>query len=207
MPSLQEIFKKLRKALDHPADAVSVVIALLRGHWYRFFLPITGQKFKVGDNFRVFGRLRVKGPGSVVFGDGVTIGMTVTPYTHSNDAVIEVGSRVFLNGTRFGCAKRITIGDDCILAECRIMDTNFHSVYRERRVEGAPIVERAISIGTNVWVCADAAVLPGTAIGENSVISIGSVCRGDMDANSIFRGNPAVRIAEVPSLIDNVSRR
>lgn len=193
---------KLHKAFHQPSAAFGLLLALLKGHCYRLSLPLLGHRFTVGKNFRVFGRLRLKGAGSVVFGDDVTIGMTVTPFTHSPDAQIQVGSRVYLNGTRFGCSSSISIGDDCILAECRIMDTNFHSVFRERHSLDAPIAVRPVSIGRNVWVCADVALLPGTTIGENSVVSIGSVCRGIVAADSIFAGNPAVRIGAVPSIED-----
>jgi hypothetical protein len=36
--------------------------------------------------------------------------MTVTPWTYAPAATIEVGSDSFVNGTRFGCQRGITIG-------------------------------------------------------------------------------------------------
>ena len=200
MTGPRKILVQLGKAARHPSTALSVLFALARGRWYSIVVPATGRRFRTGRNFRVFGKLVIHGPGSVVFGDDVTIGMTVTPFTHDKNAEIHVGSRVFLNGTRFGCSMRIDIGDDCILAECRVTDSNFHSVYRERHLPSAPVVQKPVSIHRNVWVCPDVAILPGTSIGENSVISIGSVCRGNLESDSIFAGNPALRVGAVPSL-------
>ena len=189
---------KFRKAISQPGLAVSISLALLRGYWYKFWLPLTGRRFSAGKRFLVFGKLRVSGPGVVRFGDNVQVAMTVTPFTHSADALIEVGDRTFLNGSRFGCKDRITVGPDCILAECRILDTNFHSVYRARHDPTSPIVVAPVVLGRNVWICPDAALLPGTIVGENSVVAIGSICRGEIESDAIYAGNPARKVGTVP---------
>jgi acetyltransferase-like isoleucine patch superfamily enzyme len=189
---------RLQKALSEPSTALSMGAALMKGFWYKIWFPLTGRRFSAGKRFLVFGRLKVSGPGLVRFGDYVQVGMTVTPFTHAADAVIEVGDRTFLNGTRFGCQRRISIGPLCILAECRILDTNFHSVNRSRHDPNAAVVVSPVVIGQNVWVCADASILPGTIVGDNSVIGIASVCRGQIEANAIYAGNPCRKVGEIP---------
>lgn len=191
---------KLQKALKDPGAAVEVAAALMRGHFYRLWFPLRGRRFSAGRNFKVFGRLDVQGPGRVVIGDNVTVNMRVTPFTHDRDAVISVGNHCFLNGTRFGCRISITIGDDCILAEARIMDTNYHSTRADRWNPEAPVTTRPVRIERNVWIAADVAVLPGTTVGENSVIGIGSICAGSFPKDSLIAGNPArvVRSIEHP---------
>lgn len=179
-------------ALLEPGRAWGAIRAILKGHWYKFYLPLRGQRFEAGKNFRVGGKLLVRGPGRVVFGDNVVVEMLVTPFTHAPDAIISIGSRVYLNGTRFGCAKAIRVGDDCILAESRIMDTDFHSVAINRHAEDAPVRVLPITIGRNVWVAADVGVLPGTTIGDNSVVGFGAVCSGQFPSNVLVLGNPAV---------------
>jgi maltose O-acetyltransferase len=104
-----------------------------------------------------------------------------------------------LNGTRLGCISRIEIGDDCILADARIIDTDFHSVGRLRNTEGAaPPASAPIRISKNVWISANAAVLKGVEIGENSVIGFGSVVVSAVPADRIFAGNPAKDAGAVP---------
>ncbi len=186
------------RALRHPGAAFAAVLALAKGHWYKRWYPLRGIRFTAGRRFRVTGRLVVRGPGTVRFGDDVHVGMTVTPYTYEPDAVIEVGSQVFLNGTRFGCVRSISIGSRSIMAECRIMDTNFHSLHANRHDPSAPVKVAPVVVGENVWVAVDAALLPGTEIGADSVVGIASVCRGVYPAGSIIAGNPAQVVGLVP---------
>jgi acetyltransferase-like isoleucine patch superfamily enzyme len=116
----------------------------------------------------------------------------VTPYTYSSDAVIAIGDRVFLNGTRFGCREKITIGSRSILAECRILDNDFHSVHPDHRNDPAYIRSIPITIGENVWVTAQCVVLKGATIGRDSTITVNSVVRDSIPERSVAGGNPAV---------------
>lgn len=47
-----------------------------------------------------------------------------------------------------------------------------------------------VHIGRNVWIGANAVILPGVTIGENSVIGAGSVVTKDIPANVVAVGNP-----------------
>lgn len=182
----------------NPAHAVRVAVAILRGHWLKWWLPVRGIRFEAGRNLRVHGRLRVRGPGRVIFGDDVRVDMTVTPWTHEPNAVIRIGDRTYLNGTSFGCAQLIEVGVDAILANARIMDTDFHSVHRERHSPDAPIRVAPVRLEANVWIGAQAGLLPGTTIGRNSVVGFGAVCSGDYPADMVIAGNPARAIKPLP---------
>ncbi|QJR36230.1 acyltransferase [Gemmatimonas groenlandica] len=188
---------KLRRAIRNPGYAASVLLALGKGYFYKRYLPLRGIRFSAGRNFLVFGRLTVRGPGKVEFGDNVNVSMHVTPFTHDVNAVISVGDHCFLNGVRFGCATRIQVGADCILAEARIMDSNFHSTRADRWNPDAPVKTAAVILERNVWVAADAGILPGTRIGENSVVGFAAVCNGSYPANSLIAGNPAIVVRQI----------
>src|SRR5262245_31578915 len=123
---------RVRKAVRSPRKAMRVCLALARGHWYKMSCRLRGVRFEAGRNLRVFGRLSIKGPGLVRFGDDVVVDMTVTPWTHDPDAVIDIGNGTFLNGAQFGCRRRIVVGPGSILAAVSIMDTNFHSTEVQR---------------------------------------------------------------------------
>jgi acetyltransferase-like isoleucine patch superfamily enzyme len=188
MPTLE----KLGRVVRRPGPAMRALIGLGRGHWYRFWYRCVGIRFSAGRNFRVHGRLKVRGPGRVVFGDNVRVEMLVTPYTHAPDALIEIGSDSFLNGTRFGCQQLIRIGPRAILADARILDTDFHPTDPARRHDpSAPVRVAPVILEENVWVAAAAGLLPGTQIGRNSVVGFGAVCSGVYPADSIIAGNPA----------------
>jgi len=138
--------------------------------------------------------LTIRGPGRVFVGDNVFIdgrGHPVTPFTHHVDALISIGSNSFLNGTRFGCQKKIVIGDYAILGDARILDTDFHSIYPDRWSNDAIVRSEPITIGKNVWVAAAAAILKGVKIGDNSVVGFGSIVTEDVPNNCVVVGNPA----------------
>lgn len=189
---------RLAQALAEPGKAMRVLWYLTRGRLYQWCLPLRGIRFRAGRNFRVEGRLIVRGPGRVEFGDDVTIGMTVTPWTYHPDAVIRIGDRVFLNGTAFGCQERIEVGADGILANARIMDTDFHSTRRDRHTDGAPVRVAPVVLEENVWIGSNVGLLPGTRIGRNSVVGFGAVCSGDYPPDMIIAGNPARPIKPIP---------
>jgi len=131
-------------------------------------------------------------------GDNVVLYGRVTPWTHSPDAWIQIGDNSVLDGVRFGCAQSITIGRDCLLAECQIMDTDFHSTQADRRTNGeAPVRTAPVVIEDNVWIAGSAGLLPGTWIGRNSVVGFGSVCVRRYPPNVILFGNPAKVVAPV----------
>jgi acetyltransferase-like isoleucine patch superfamily enzyme len=189
---------QFRRLLSEPGHAIRVGIAIGKGHFHKIYWPLRGRRFKAGRNFRVFGSLVVRGPGRVIFGDDVRVIQRTTPYTHSREAVITVGNRVDLVAVRFGCNERISIGDRSQVSECRIMDTDFHSIAINRRDAGATVRTAPVTIGENVWIAPETAILPGTTIGDNSVIAFGAICSGAVPANVVMVGNPARVAGKVP---------
>ncbi len=51
-----------------------------------------------------------------------------------------------------------------------------------------------IQIGSNVFIGANAIVLPNVRIGDNVVVGAGSVVTRDIPSNSVYAGNPARRL-------------
>ncbi len=189
---------KLLKAITHPRAAIEFVMSHARAQYVRASCRVRGVRFTAGRNLRVAGRLHIKGPGRVVFGDNVLVERTVTPWTYAPDALIEVGSNTYLNGTRFGCKQLIRIGARGILGDASITDTDFHSVHVERHTAEAPVRVKPVIIEENVWLATSVGVLPGTTIGRNSVVGYGAVCSGTLPADSIIAGNPARVVRPVP---------
>jgi len=196
--SRRTVFWYLGRAGRQPGHDAGVLLAIARGHWYKFYYRLRGVRFSAGKNFRVSGSLHVRGPGEVIFGDNVLIGGQATPWTYNDSARIVVGDNVMMQSTRFGSASEIIIGRDCILADASIMDTDFHSVHVDRRSESAPVRVAPVHVAENVWICQAAVILPGTRIGRNSVVSCGTVCMREYPENVIIMGNPGRPVAPVP---------
>jgi acetyltransferase-like isoleucine patch superfamily enzyme len=195
-----ETRSRLAVVVSDPWRAVSGAIALLRGHWYRLKYRVLGRRFRAGRNFRVYGRLDVRGPGEVIFGDNViVVGDAIArPWTHAPEARLVIGNDVLIGSTRFGCAREVVVGDLCQLAEAYIMDTDFHSTGAGRRAPDAEVRVAPVHIGRNVWVGHYAGVLPGARIGDNSVISFGTVCMREYPPDVILIGNPAKVASPIP---------
>jgi acetyltransferase-like isoleucine patch superfamily enzyme len=174
-----------------PRKTLAVLVAIAKGRWCRVSCRLRGVRFEAGRNLRVYGRLSIKGPGRVRFGHNVVVQMRVTPWTYHTAAVIEVGDDTFLNGTQFGCFCNIVVGPRSILARASIMDTNFHSTAIDRHNPAAPVKVAPVRIGANVWIAAEAGILPGTIIGDNSVVGFGAVCSGEYPANVLIAAAPA----------------
>lgn len=170
----------------------------LKGLLVRAGLARRGGRFQCGRRLVVQGRLRVRGPGRVILGDDIIIGDNTDIYTHSPASVVTIGDRTFLNGTRFGCSRSITVGPESILADARIMDTDFHAVGRDRRCKGVPAAKAPVVIGANVWIAAGSFVMKGVTIGDNSLVAAASVVVRDVPADTIVGGNPARPLGPVP---------
>ena len=191
---------KLTKALRHPIKAIKYTMLRFWGAYYRVKYCVFKRNAEIGSGLKVRPKLSIKGPGKVKIGKNVLIdgtSHTVTLWTYHPDAEIIVGDNVFLNGTRFGCRKRIEIGDDCIIADCRILDTDFHSIYPDRRDDPSAIRSIPVKIGKNVWIALDSVILPGVQVGDNSTIAARSVVTKDVPPTSLCAGNPAVLIKKL----------
>ena len=194
--------RSILRVLEQPGDSARLLRGLVRGWQCKVWFRLKGVRFEAGRRLVVQGKLIVRGPGRVIFGDNVRIGMRVTPWTYNPDAVILVGDDAYLNGTTFGCQREITVGSNCILGTVAILDTDFHSTRIDRHSPHAPVRVAPVQIGANVWIGANAGVLPGTRIGDNSVVGFGAVCSGEYPANVIIAGNPARVVKPIPLLDD-----
>lgn len=83
------------------------------------------------------------------------------------------------------------IDDSCLLDEgTRIFCSDSHSIVNK---EGFILNQNAdVIFGKNVWCAANSIILKGSKIGDNSVITAGSIYSlNDGEGNSVFSGNPA----------------
>lgn len=106
-------------------------------------------------------------------------------------AELAIGDRTFVNhGVSIGVTRSVTIGAGCNLGPyVDIADSSFHFVEPDRRDERPP--SDPVRVGRNVWLGVRVIVLPGTSIGDDSVIGAGSVVTGDIPPRSLAVGSPA----------------
>jgi acetyltransferase-like isoleucine patch superfamily enzyme len=189
----------LRRARAEPGKAIVAALAIGIGYACRVVHRMLGRRFRAGRNLRVFGWISVRGPGEVILGDNVVITGYPRLWTYSADARIVIGDRVMMGGAAFGCIKEIRVGRLSILSRAQIRDTDFHSLAANRRSPEATARVAPVHIGDNVWIGDRVGILPGTRIGDNSVVSFAAVCGRDYPPNVIIMGNPAKVAAPIPS--------
>lgn len=100
-----------------------------------------------------------------------------------------IGNNVFIN---FGCTLLdlggITIEDNVMLAPGVKLLSEGHPLSPEDRQS---LVPKPIHIEKNAWIGANATILQGVTIGENSVVAAGAVVSKDVPANTVVGGVPA----------------
>lgn len=108
---------------------------------------------------------------------------------------ISLGKNVFLNtGCTFQDCGGITIGDKTLIGQNVVLSTLNHGFEPENRNTTYP---SPIVIGQNVWIGANATVVPGVTIGDNAIIAAGAVVTKDVPANVVVGGVPAKIIKEI----------
>lgn len=113
------------------------------------------------------------------------------------DSTIEIGNNCRINGAYIHAKKSIIIKDNCVIASgVNIIDSNGHETYSLDRTKGRDIPQ-SITIGNNVWIGLNSTILKGTIIGDNSIVSAGSVVKGNFPANCIIAGNPAKIVKQI----------
>lgn len=102
---------------------------------------------------------------------------------------ITVGRNVFINmGCKFQDQGGITIGDGTLIGHNVVLATLNHTLNPTKRNDMMP---RPIHIGQQVWIGANATVLPGVTIGDGAVIAAGAVVCRDVPQNTVVGGVPA----------------
>ena len=102
---------------------------------------------------------------------------------------ITIGKNVFINmGCKFQDHGGITIGDNALIGHNVVLATLNHDFDPSKR---ASMISAPIVIGNGVWIGANATILQGVTIGDNSIVAAGSVVKNDVPPNTIVGGVPA----------------
>jgi acetyltransferase-like isoleucine patch superfamily enzyme len=107
-----------------------------------------------------------------------------------------LGSRtIILQLTSINPTKPVTIGDDTgIGGHCLIFT---HGAWLNA-MDGYPVTYEPVTLGKSVWLPWRVFVMPGTTIGDGSVIGANSLVRGTIPPMSLAAGSPAKVIRSAP---------
>ena len=110
---------------------------------------------------------------------------------------IEIGDQVFIGSNcEFNIRKGIKIGHSAAIASgCRFIDHD-HGTELGKLMGPQQGIEKAISIGNDVWLGCNVIVLKGVEIGDGAIIGAGAVVTKSILPNEIWAGVPAKKIGE-----------
>lgn len=101
---------------------------------------------------------------------------------------LTMGSRATLGpGVNCYCMAPIRIGEDAVVSQRAHLCSGTHN-FRDPKFQ---ITARPIVIGAKSWVCTEAFVGPGVTVGEGVVLAARGVAFRDLDAWTVYVGNPA----------------
>jgi acetyltransferase-like isoleucine patch superfamily enzyme len=148
----------------------------------------------LGDYVRLNGKISVAFAASFVPNPRLSIG-----------AFSDIG-----HNTSFVVGREITIGAHVqIASDVSFRDSSGHASDPALRLAGAPPDAseiKPIIVHDNVWIGAGAMILPGTEIGEGSIIVARSIVSGLVAPNTVVAGNPARRVSTLKPAVAEGAR-
>ncbi len=98
-----------------------------------------------------------------------------------------IGERVWIDNLG-----EVTIGNNvCLSQGCLLLSGNHDYTNR-----GFNLIVHPIVLEDGVWIGAQATVCGGATCRNHSVLTVGSVATGELEAMGIYRGNPAIKVKE-----------
>ncbi len=106
---------------------------------------------------------------------------------------LHVGENCWLGeGVRIINIAEVTIGKNVCVSQEAVICSGSH----DHTKSNFPYKNSPIRIADGAWVAVRATVLPGTTIGENSVIGANEVARGDIARNKLLAGGQLRNITD-----------
>ncbi|MEO6924298.1 MAG: putative colanic acid biosynthesis acetyltransferase [Bryocella sp.] len=122
----------------------------------------------LGSNCHFYPKSKVWAPWNLTCEDHVAAGDGVEIY---NPSPVYLASHVILS-------------QDCYLC----------GATHEYNDAGFPLVSYRMRVGAYAWMCARSSVAPGVNVGDGAVLGLGAVATKDLDAWTVYAGNPAVAV-------------
>jgi acetyltransferase-like isoleucine patch superfamily enzyme len=105
---------------------------------------------------------------------------------------VDIGENVVIRG-----GGGVVIGNDVMIAAGTMITSQGHPISPPRWGRN---ISSPISIGNEVWIGANAVILPGVTIGDGAIVAAGAVVSRDVPSYTVVAGVPArvIRTIERP---------
>ena len=106
---------------------------------------------------------------------------------------LEIGEYVWLGeGCWIDNLERVKIGSNVCISQGAMLLTGNH----DYNVSSFDYRNAPIILEEGVWIGAKSVVCPGVTCKSHSILTVGSVATKDLEAYSIYQGNPALKIRD-----------
>lgn len=134
----------------------------------KFVLRLFGAK--IGKGTLIKPRVNVKYPWNLIVGNNVWI-----------------GEQVWIDNLA-----KINIGDNVCISQGAMLLCGNHN-YKKVSFD---LIVKPIVLEEGVWVGAKAIVCPGVTCSSHALLTVNSVATTNLDAYSVYQGNPAIKIKD-----------
>ena len=166
-----------------------------RPRWYiRLLAPLYQER---GRGSKIYWSVRMDTPPYRLFSLGQN--SVVESYSCINnaggDVIIGDHTRIGIHNTIIG---PVTIGSHVNLAQgITVTALNHNYSDTTKRIDEQGISTNPVTIEDDVWIGANAVILPGVTIGQHAVVAAGAVVTADVPANTVVGGVPARIIKKI----------
>lgn len=166
-----------------------------RPRWYiRLLAPLYQHR---GRGSKIYHSVRMDTPPYRRFslGDHSVIESFCCINNAVGDVMIGDHTRVGIHNTIIG---PVSIGNHVNLAQgITVTALNHNFSDPDKRIDEQGISTAAVHIGDDVWIGANAVVLPGVTIGNHSVVAAGAIVTKDVPQGSLVAGVPAKILKQI----------
>lgn len=136
--------------------------------WRVFLLRLFGAQ--IGNQVCIHPTVHVFIPWNLKVGDWSSIGFDAVVY---NLGLVTIGEKATISQRSHLCAGTHDYTDPTM-----------------------PLVKSEITIGDEVWICADSFIAPGVIVGDRAILGARGVAVKDLQPRGIYAGNPAKYLKE-----------
>ena len=190
-------------------DKLKHIVMGMLNRLYLYYLKRKG--ISVGRNVKINGRIFLSGTRNIIIDDDVyinsneksnPIGGNTKCYlkTFSKGSIV-IGKRCRISNVAICSMINVIIEDDVYIGgDCRIYDTDFHSVVFRDRIKGNEddgVVSKPIVIKRGAFIGASTIILKGVTVGAYSVVAAGTIVTKNIPDGELWGGAPAHFIKKI----------
>ncbi len=178
----------------HTPDRASRRTYTLFDKFLTFLRTFTKKGVIVGKNSIIKRNVnfRLTKGANLSIGENTIIDHDVSFYLTMPNPNLTIGNHVAISkGTLVACKTRMIIGDYTRIATDVVIRDNTHNYEKGKLLINTDATIKKIEIGKNVWIGDKAIIFPGVKIGDNAIVSAGSIVTNEVKPNTVVGGQPA----------------